>query len=161
MEAGSSIAQLWRTTMPRRSTLPARDADGDREHTFAAVAAIGRALPDVDVTTAWGQPALKVHGKMFVCIASHKSAEPNSLVVRMPFVNRDALLEDDPGTYYLKDHYLNHPCVLVRLSRIRLDALRDLVVGAHRFVNAQMRVKSEAGNHRGTARRSRARSHRS
>jgi len=27
----------------------------------------------VEVTTAWGQPALKVHGKMFVCIPSHKS----------------------------------------------------------------------------------------
>ena len=60
---------------------------------------------------------------MFVCIASHKSAEPNSLVVMMA----------------LKKHYLNHPCVLVRLTRIRLDALRDLVVGAHRFVNVQMR----------------------
>ena len=96
---------------------------------------IGGALPDVEVTTAWGQPALKVHGKMFVCIASHKSAEPNSLVVMMPFADRDALVEDDPATYYLKDHYLNYPCVLVRLTRIRLDALRDLVVGAHRFVN--------------------------
>jgi hypothetical protein len=42
-----------------------------------------------------GQPALKVHGKMFVCIASHKSAEPNSLVVIMGFADRDALVEDD------------------------------------------------------------------
>ena len=45
---------------------------------------------------------------MYVCIASHKSAEPNSLVVMMPFADRDALVEDDPGTYYLKEHYLNH-----------------------------------------------------
>ena len=72
----------------------------------------------------------------------HTSAEPNSLVVMMAFADRDALVEDDPATYYLKKHYLNHPCVLVRLTRIRLDALRDLVVGAHRFVNAQMRSKS-------------------
>jgi hypothetical protein len=62
--------------MPRRPISSAREGDGDkrRGHTFAAVEAIGRALPDVEVTTAWGQPALKVHGKMFVCIASHKSA---------------------------------------------------------------------------------------
>ena len=73
--------------------------------------------------------ALKVHGKMFVCIASHKSAEPNSLVVMMAFAYRDALVEDDPAMYYLKKHCLNHPCVLVRLTRIRLDGLRDLVVG--------------------------------
>ena len=130
--------------MLRRPTSSAREDDGDkhRGHTFAAVEAIGRALPDVEVTTAWGQPALKVHGKMFVCIASHKSAEPNSLVVMMAFADRDALVEDNPATYYLKTHYLNHPCVLVRLTRIRLDALRDLVVGAPRFVNVQMRSKS-------------------
>ena len=149
--------------MPRRPTSSAGQGVGEkrRGHSFAAVEAIGRALPGVDVTTAWGQPALKMRGKMFVCIASHKSAEPNSLVVMMPFGDRDALVEDDPGTYYLKEHYLNHPCVLVRLSRIRLDALRDLVVGAHRFVNAQMRVKSDAGSHRGTARPSRDRADRS
>jgi hypothetical protein len=144
--------------MLRRPISSAREADGDkREHTFAAVEAIGRALPDVEVTTAWGQPALKVHGKMFVCIASNKSAEPNSLVVMMAFADRDALVEDDPATYYLKKHYLNHPCVLVRLPRIRLDALRDLVVGAHRFVNVQTRNKSDTGIRRGTARRSRDR----
>ena len=125
--------------------------------TFAAVKAIGRALPDVQVTTAWGKPALKVRGKMFVCMAAHKSAEPNSLVVMMAFADRDALVEDDPATYYLKEHYLNYPCVVVRLTRVRLDALRDLVAGAHRFVNAQMRSTSDAGRRRGTARSSRSR----
>jgi len=94
---------------------------------------------------------------MFVCMASHKSAEPKSLVVMMAFADRAALVEDDPATYYLKDHYLNYPCVLVSLTRIRLDALRDLVVGAHRFVNVQMRHKLDAGSRRGTARPSRDR----
>jgi len=94
--------------VPRRPTSSAREGDGDkpRGHTFAAIEAIGRALPDVEVTTAWGQPALKVHGKMFVCIASHKSAEPNSLVM-MALADRDALVEDDPATCHLKKHYLN------------------------------------------------------
>jgi hypothetical protein len=108
---------------------------------FKTVESIGRTLADVEVTTAWGQPALKVRGKMFVCIASHKSAEPNTLVLMMDFADRDALIEDDPGTYYLKDHYVNYPCVLVRLSRVHRDALRDLVIGAHRFVSAKTRRK--------------------
>ena len=43
---------------------------------------------------------------------------------------------------------MDHPCVLVRLTRIRLDALRDLVVGAHRFVNIQMQRKSHGGSRR-------------
>jgi hypothetical protein len=108
-----------------------------QRRSFRTVETIGRALPDVEVTTMWGQPALKVRGKMFVCVASHKSAEPNTLVVKMDFSERDALIEDDPATYYLKEHYVNYPCVLVRLSRVRADALRDLIEGAHRFVSAK------------------------
>ena len=124
-----------------------------RRHTFKTVEAIGRTLPDVEVTTTWGKPALKVKGKMFVCIASHKSAEPNTLVVMMDFADRDALLEDDPDTYYLKEHYVNYPCVLVRLSHIHPDALRDLVIGAHRFVSAKARRKPAADQPRGRSRR--------
>ena len=124
---------------------------------FETVESIGRTLPNVKVTTAWGQPALKVRGKMFTCIASHKSAESNTLVVMMDFADRDALVEDDPGTYYLKEHYLNYPCVLVRLSRVHADALRELITGAHRFVSAKVRRKSVGGDRRGVARQSRSR----
>ena len=125
--------------------------------TFKTVETIGRTLPEVEVTTTYGQPALKVRGKMFACIASHKSAEPNTLVVMMDFADRDALVEEEPATYYLKEHYVNYPCVLVRLSRVRADALRDLITGAHRFVSARVGRKSSAGSRRGVARRPRAR----
>jgi len=116
-----------------------------RRISFKTVESIGRTLPNVEVTTAWGQPALKVRGKMFACIASHKSAEPDTLVVMMDFADRNALVHDDPATYYLKEHYLNYPCVLVRLSRVSADALRDLVAGAHRFVSATLRGTLGAG----------------
>ena len=106
---------------------------------FAAVRASSAGLPDVEETTSWGVPALKVRGKMFVCMAAHKSAEPNTLVVRMDIPQRDALIDEDPDTYYLKDHYVGYPCVLVRLSRVHRDALRDLVATAYRFVNATTR----------------------
>ena len=81
---------------------------------------------------------------MFVCIASHKSAEPNTLAARLAFVERDALIEDAPDTYYLKEHYIGYPCVLVRLSRIGDEALRDLVTSAYRFVSAARARKSPA-----------------
>lgn len=110
---------------------------------FSAVEAIGRTLPAVELTTMYGKPALKVRGKMFVCIASHKSAEPDTLVVMMDIVARDALIEDDPDTYYLKEHYVGYPCVLVRLACVRPDALRDLVTGAYRYVSAKGRKKSK------------------
>ena len=112
-----------------------------RRSFFDLVESIGRTLPGVEVTTSWGQPTLKVRGKMFVCMAAHKSAEPDTLVVMMDIADRDALVEEEPDIYYLKEHYVEYPCVLVRLSRVHRDALRDLVIGAHRYVSAKNRKK--------------------
>ena len=122
---------------------------------FAPVAAIGRTLPDVEETTTWGKPTLKVGGKMFVCIASHKSAEPDTLVVMMDIADRDALIAEDPDSYYLKDHYVGYPCVLVRLRRVGADALRGLVIGAHRFVSAKRKRAATKARSAGTTRKMR------
>lgn len=108
-----------------------------RRTDFARVEAIGRTLPDVEVTTTYGKPALKVGGRMFVCEPSHKSAEPHSLVVMMELAERDLLLEEAPDVYYVKEHYVDYPCILVRLSKVTDAALRDLVIGAHRFIGAK------------------------
>ena len=69
-------------------------------------------------------------------MASHKSAEPNTLVVRIGIDQRDAMIADDPQTYYLKPHYVAYPCVLVRLSAISRDALTDLLQAGWRYVDA-------------------------
>ena len=106
---------------------------------FNAVRRIGLTLPDIEEGTAYGSPALKLHGRLLACIPTHKAAEPGSLVVAIDLDQRAALLEDDPATYYVKPHYEPHPAVLVRLSRIRPDALRDLLGAAWKFVDAQQR----------------------
>jgi hypothetical protein len=105
--------------------------------TFDTVRNIGLELPDVEESTTYGSPSLKVRGKLLTCLAIHKSAEPGSLAVRIDFEQREELMAADPDTYYLTDHYLNYPVVLVRLSRIHLDALRELLGMAWRFVTAK------------------------
>jgi len=117
---------------------------------FDAAIAIGRTLPDVEVTTAWGAPALKVRGKMFACVAINKSADPNSMVVLMDRAQRDLLIEEDPATYYLTDHYVEGPCVLVRLSRVSPESLGDLLRGAHRFVSASPHARRSSRSGRRT-----------
>jgi hypothetical protein len=111
---------------------------------FDAVRRAGRTLPDVEESTAYGSPALKVGGRLFACIAINKAAEPNSLMVRMPFEERDALIAEQPDLYYLADHYAPHPCVLVRLSRVDPAALRDLLLMGWRFVSAQKKRPARA-----------------
>jgi hypothetical protein len=107
-----------------------------RTRSFDRVRAAALGLPDVEEGTAYGSPALRVHGRMFACLAVHRSAEPRSLVVVIGFAERDELIDADPATYYLTDHYVNYPVTLVRLSRIQPDALRDLLRMAWRFVSA-------------------------
>ena len=105
--------------------------------TFDTVREVGLALPDVEESTMHGSPALKVRGKLLACMAVHRSAEPESLALRVDFDVRAGLLAEAPETYYLTEHYLDHPVVLVRLSQVRIEQLRDLLGAAWRFVTAR------------------------
>jgi hypothetical protein len=104
---------------------------------FDTVRRIGLAMSGVEESTAYGSPALKIRGKLLTCIPTHRSAEPDSLAVSIDFGYREELLEAAPDVYYLAAHYVNYPVVLVRLSRIHLDALKDLLGMAWRFVSAK------------------------
>jgi len=109
--------------------------------TFENVRKLGLALPGVEEGTTYRSPALKVRGKLLACVAIHRSAEPNSLAVRIAFEDRAALIAADPDTYYLTDHYAEYPVVLARLSRIHVDALKDLLGMSWRFVTAKSRSR--------------------
>jgi hypothetical protein len=104
---------------------------------FDTVRKIALGLSDVEESTTYGSPALKIHGKLLACIAIHKSAEPESLAVRISLDRRVELMAAAPDIYYLTDHYVNYPVVLVRLSRIHPDALRDLLGIAWHFVKTK------------------------
>jgi hypothetical protein len=115
---------------------------------FDSVRKIGLAFSGVEESTVYGSPALKVHGKLLACAPSHRSAEPGSLVVRIDFDNRAELLAAAPDVYYVTDHYLNYSAVLVRLSRVAPDILRDLLGMAHKFVTAHPARRSPSRNRR-------------
>lgn len=95
---------------------------------FEAVRTVGLTLPDVEVATKYdGSPVLRVGGCFMAGLATHRSAEPGTLVVRFGLYERALLLEDAPETYYVTDYYRPYPIVLVRLSRVDRDALHDLL----------------------------------
>jgi len=110
---------------------------------FSTVRKIGLALPDVEETTTWGAPTLKVRGQLLACVPSNKSAEPDSLVVRVDIGDRAHLLEEAPEIYYITEHYAGYSGVLVRLSRIEEGVLRDLLGMAYKFVTSK--AKRSAG----------------
>jgi len=115
---------------------------------FDAVRRIGLALPGVEESGAYGVPVLKVHGKLLACVPRHRSAEPSSLVVRVDFDDRVALLAEAPDVCYVTDHYVEYNSVLVRLSRITPDAFRDLLGMAYRFVTRSAARSESLGTRR-------------
>jgi hypothetical protein len=115
---------------------------------FDTVRNIGLALPGVEESTAYGSPALKVHGKLLACVPANRSAEPASLVVRVDLDDRAELIATDSDVYYVKEHYVGHSAVLVRLSRVNPDVLRDLLDMAYKFVTRKPAPRSPARKRR-------------
>ena len=109
---------------------------------FEIVRTVGLALPDVEGTTKYdGSPLLKLGGIFMAGLATHPSAEPDTLVVRHGFEEREWLIEDAPQTYYLTEYYRRYPLVLVRLSRIEPSALRDVLSVSWRLTAMKARKR--------------------
>ena len=125
--------------------------------TFDTVRELGSVLPDVVDGTAYGAPALKLMGKILACAPTNRSADANSLVVRIDPEQRAELLRQDPDVYYITDHYAPYPTVLVRLSKIGRADLKALLHDAHRFVMSEQKrprkLTAKASSPRSRARR--------
>ena len=73
--------------------------------------------------TSYGTSAFHVRKKLFVRL--HQSGQ--SIVIMIDLVEREALVELDPETCFITEHYLNYPAMLVRLATVRPKALRELI----------------------------------
>jgi hypothetical protein len=101
--------------------------------TFDAIRKIALALDGAEEGTSYGTPAFKVNGELFARLRDDIGA----LVVRMNIEDRQELMAADPQAYFITDHYLNYPWILVNLARVRPDAMRDLLGGAWRLAAAE------------------------
>ena len=107
---------------------------------FDVVREIALALPGVKEGTLHGAPTLKVGGRLLACPALHKSAEPDSLMVRISFEERAKLLTDNSSRYYVTDHYMDYPSVLVRLPEMNRESLSDLLHTSWRFLSSGAKI---------------------
>jgi hypothetical protein len=95
--------------------------------TYETVRRIALAFPDVEDGFSYGTPALKVKGNLFVRLRP----DLDSVVVKMPLDRRDELIAAEPERYFITDHYLRYPWVLVRLATARAEALPELLQTAY------------------------------
>ena len=111
-----------------------------RAAAFKAVRDVGLSLPGVELSTRYdGLPVLKINGVFVAALATHHSAEPGTLVVRMSVDERDWILADAPDIYYVTEYYRKYPVVLARLSGIDRSALYDLLSVSRRLALAKTR----------------------
>ena len=119
---------------------------------FHTVVRMARQIGDVEEATMYGSPAIKVCGKLLAGIPVNPSAEPHSLGVRISIDDRAELIAAAPEIYYVTDHYVDYPVVLVRLHRINPEALKDLLRMAFSFVTRKTSGRKQPRK-RGTMKR--------
>ena len=101
-----------------------------RAATFETVRTIALSFPGAEESTSYGTPAFKVKGKLFVRL--HQDGD--ALVVRIEEDERAKRMLTDPETFFITDHYLNYPWILVRLATVKRDDLHQLLAEAWRLV---------------------------
>jgi hypothetical protein len=96
---------------------------------YAEVSKLALKLPDVERSTSYGTPALKVRGKLMARLKE----DGETLVLKTTFEDRERLIAAAPDVLYLTDHYVSYPWILVRLARIERPFLRELLQEAWRL----------------------------
>ncbi|MDN5918467.1 MAG: MmcQ/YjbR family DNA-binding protein [Pseudonocardia sp.] len=93
------------------------------------VVRIGCALPEVEESTSYRTPSLKVRGKGF---ARLRTEAEGGLMLTCPMEEKEALLSSGDPAFYTTPHYDGYGSILIDLTRIDLDQLAELVEDAWR-----------------------------
>ena len=135
-----SIAARQRPRRPAKAVAPAK-AKGKTSRQggvdYATVRELALALPDVIDTSTLRGIGFKVRGKLLACKAINRSAEPETLMVRVGAIDRDRLIAADAAVFYLTPHYLVNASVLVRLNHVSRKTLQAVLALAWQFVSAE------------------------
>ncbi|MEF0939686.1 MmcQ/YjbR family DNA-binding protein [Rhizobium sp. BR 362] len=113
------------------------DAISERLQRIAAEAR----LPEVEVSTHYGTPALKVGGKAFVSV---KNTE--TIVLALPIDRKEQLIETAPEIYFQSDHYVGWPSLPTRIAAVGDEELQLRLIEAWRFrAPKKLRAAFDAG----------------
>ena len=108
------------------------------------VVAFGLALPDTELSTSYGRPALKVRGKLIAATGK----EPDHFVLMSTLDEIEMLKESDPACFFQTPHYEGWSSVLVRYAsadRSRVLALVERAWAARASRRQRAQRESPAG----------------
>jgi hypothetical protein len=91
--------------------------------TFEKVREAALKLPEVEEAGAYGLRGFRVRKQLFMIFREQYDA----VVFRATFDQRDAMIEEDPETFFTNDHYRNYPWVLAHAKKLRAAVLKGLL----------------------------------
>lgn len=94
------------------------------------VVAWGKALPEVEESTWYRTPALKVAGKSF---ARLRTESDDGLVLLCALEEKEALLASGDAAFYTTPHYDGYSAILVDLDKVDSDQLVELLEESWRW----------------------------
>lgn len=100
-----------------------------RKLPLATIRKVALSFPGVEEGTSYGTPAFKLGKKLLVRL--HQDGV--SLVLKVGDATRDHLVQADPDTFFITDHYRGYPYVLAHLDRLSAADLRKLIERAIAF----------------------------
>src|SRR5262249_9275491 len=96
---------------------------------WATVRRLALAMPDVEERPSYGTPGFYRKKKLFARL--HQDGV--SLVLKVDFDARDALLEADPDVFYVTPHYAGSPAVLLRMAAAAEPLVKQVLADAWAF----------------------------
>ena len=110
--------------------------------TWEDVVAYAVTLPEVEESTSYGTPALKVAGKL---MARLRTEDDGGLAIKCSAADKAALVGGDDPAYYTTPHYDGHNYVAVNLELVQPEELRELIADAwHIAAPATLRKRHAA-----------------
>jgi hypothetical protein len=106
--------------------------------TWDDVRRLALGLPEVEESTSYGRPALKVRGKLIAC---RRQDDARVIVLRVDPAELELMLRARPEAFFITPHYAGYPYVLVRLDEMTREEIGDLVTDAW-LIQAPRRLAS-------------------
>ena len=109
---------------------------------WGEAAAFALSLPDTELSTSYGKPAVKVNGRAFLYTGREAetsfaaAVDPDTVVM---------LKATDPDTFWQTAHYEGWPAVLVRYASADPERVREVIERSHAWTAAKPKPRPRKG----------------
>ena len=107
---------------------------------FEAAVAFALTLPDTELSTSYGKPAVKIvsNGRAFL---STGHEDNTSFGIGIDLDTVELLKETDPDTFFQTPHYEGWPAVLIRFGSADPERVLEMIRRSRDWAAAKPRVK--------------------